>query len=39
MTAIKSISFVAGWIISAQIGLGAMVTYGIIVGIIAWRKS
>ena len=39
MIATKSISFVAGWIITAQIGLLAMVAYGIIVGIIAWRKS
>ena len=39
MTAIKSISFVAGWIITAYIGLWAMALYGVTMGIIAWRKG
>ena len=39
MTAIKSISFMAGWIITASIGLWAMALYGVTMGIIAWRKG
>lgn len=39
MTAIKSIGFVAGWIITASIGLWAMALYGVTIGIIAWRKG
>ena len=37
MTALKSIGFCVGWIITAYIGLWAMVLYGITIGIIAWR--
>jgi len=39
MTAIKSISFVAGWIITASIGLWAMALYGVVIGIVTWRKG
>ena len=39
MTAIKSIGFVAGWIIAASIGLWAMALYGVTIGIMTWRKG
>ena len=39
MTVIKSIWFVAGWIITASIGLWAMGLYGVTIGIIAWWKG
>lgn len=39
MTAIKSIAFCAGWIITAYIGLWAMALYGVAIGIVAWRKA
>ena len=37
MTAIKSIGFMVGWIITAYIGFWAMALYGVIVGIVAWN--
>ena len=39
MTAIKSIGFVAGWIITASIGPWAVALYWVIIGILAWRKG
>jgi hypothetical protein len=33
MTAIKSISFVAGWIITASIGIWAMALYGAVIAL------
>ena len=39
MTAIKSIAFCFGWIITASIGLWAMALYGVTIGIIALRKG
>jgi len=33
MTAIKSITFIAGWIITASIGLWAMALYGAIIAV------
>lgn len=40
MTAIKSISFVAGWIITASIELWAMALYGaiLVIGIVGCMK-
>ncbi len=38
-TALKSIAFVSGWIITAQIGLWAIVAYGIIMGIVVGGKA
>ena len=37
-TALKSIAFVSGWIITAQIGLWAIVAYGIIIVVIIGGK-
>ena len=39
MTAIKSIGFVASWIITASIELWAMALYGVTIGIMTWRKG
>ena len=39
MTAIKSIMFCVGWIITASIGLWAMALYGVTIGIMTWRKG
>jgi hypothetical protein len=36
-TALKSIVFVAGWIITASIGLWAMALYGVAIAIIGGR--
>jgi len=33
MTAIKSITFIAGWIITASIGLWAMALYGAVIAV------
>lgn len=37
MTAIKSIAFCVGWIITASIGLWAMALYGVTMGIATWN--
>jgi ABC-type polar amino acid transport system ATPase subunit len=39
MTAIKSIGFCVGWIITAYIGLWAMALYGVAMGIVAWKME
>ncbi len=39
MTAIKSIAFISGWIITAQIGLWAIVAYGIAIGLYIGGKA
>ncbi len=39
MTVLRSIGFVAGWIITASIGLWAIALYGVTMGIVAWRKG
>ena len=37
MTALKSLAFCVGWIITAYIGLWAMALYGVTMGIVAWN--
>ena len=37
-TALKSIAFITGWIITAQIGLWAMLLYGAALGIVNLRR-
>ena len=39
MTAIKSIMFCVGWIITAYVGFWAMDLYGVTIGIMTWRKG
>lgn len=36
-TALKSIAFVSGWIITASIGLWAMALYGVAIAIVGGR--
>lgn len=39
MTAIKSITFIAGWIITASIGIWAMALYWAILAVVAIKEN